>query len=252
MRWLIKLSGKILDNKAELNKFLLQVIKVLQQDEVVVIHGGGIQISRWMQQLGLKPKFIDGLRVTDEKTLEVVTGILCGLINKQLVLNFVNLGIKNVVGISCLDSKLLLTTIDKRLGFVGKDVVYVDTELIDNLLRKGYLVLVATVGLGIKRKNSPLVMANINADTVVYALATSRLKFDKVVLVTDKPGVLNKNGELIKKLYIKDINKLIKEKVVTEGMIPKLNAVKKMFVSGVKKVVITNSLESEGTVLVDG
>lgn len=249
MKLLIKLSGKIIDNKKELQKFVSHVKKLVKKKiKIVIIHGGGVQVSKWMQDLGLKPKFVNGLRVTDEKTLEVVTSILCGLVNKKLVLQFVNSGVKKVVGISCIDNELLVTKLIPSLGYVGKDVVRINPEIIDILLNNGYLILLSTVGLGVLPNGSSLVLANINADDAVSAI-TEKLKFDKVVLITDKPGVLNKNGKVLKKLCVSKISELIQQGVVTEGMIPKLTAVKKMFLSGVKKIVITNNLLKEGTVL---
>lgn len=248
MKLLIKLSGKIIDDKQKLKKFICDVKKLVKKKyKVVIIHGGGIQISKWMQDLDLKPKFVNGLRVTDEKTLEVVTSILCGLVNKHLVLQFINSGVKRVVGISCVDGELVVTKLIPSLGYVGKDVVRVTPEIINMLLKNKYLVLVSTVGLGIG-KNNFLVLANINADDVVYAVA-KKLKFDKVIFITDKPGVINKDGKVLKKLYVSKISELVQQGVVTEGMIPKLTAIKKMFLSGTKKIVITNDLLKEGTVL---
>lgn len=249
MNLLVKLSGKILNDKVRLGKFILQTKKIVNNNKVVIVHGGGVQISDWMQKFGLKPKFVDGLRVTDEKTLEVVTAVLCGLINKQLVLQFINSGIKKVIGISCVDDKLLVTKLVPYLGYVGKDTVSVNVEMINLLLKNKFLVLISTVGLAMGQ-DGELVLANINADDVVYAL-TKKIKFDRVILITDKPGVLNKDGEVFKKLCIDKINELIQQGVVTEGMIPKLAAVKKMFLSGVKKIVITDNLLKEGTVIVE-
>lgn len=246
MKILIKVSGKIVDNPLQLTEFVKSVKKLLKNNKVVIVHGGGVQISLWMNKLSLEPKFVDGLRITDKDTLEVVISILCGLINKTLVKEFINYGIKKVIGISCIDGRMIVTDVDNKLGYVGKKVIKINKELLNLLLENGYLVLISSVGLGLK--DGKFVITNINADEVSYAVGNA-VRFDKIIFMTDKEGVLDKENKLIKRLKVKDITTLIKEKVVTEGMVPKLFSIKKMLKKGVSEVVITNSLEKEGTVV---
>ncbi len=247
MNVLIKLSGKVIDDSQQLAKFIDGIKKLVRKNKVLIVHGGGVQVSLWMKKLSLEPKFVDGLRVTDKDTLDVVISILCGLVNKTLVKEFINSGVKKVVGVSCIDGKLLITDVDKKLGFVGKNIIKVNKELLELLLYKNYLVLVSSVGLGLDNKN--LVITNINADNVTFAVA-NMLKFDKVIFMTDKEGVLDKDGKLIKKLHVDEIDTLIKNSVVTEGMIPKLSSIKQILKRGTSEILITNDLTKKGTVIV--
>ncbi len=249
MKILVKLGGKIIDNPQRLNKFVFEVKKLVKQKQkVVIIHGGGVIVSCWMEKLGIKPRFVDGLRVTDKEVLDIVCGVLCGLVNKNLVAKFVNSGIEKTVGISCIDGKLLVTDVDKKLGFVGRNILKVNPELLDILLKHNYIVLISTVGIGIDNQ-ADKVITNINADTVTLGLVR-KIKFDKVIFIIDKEGVIDKNGKKIDKLTVKQIEGLINEGVVTEGMIPKLSAIKEMFRYKIDKVVVTNSLVQQGTLIV--
>ncbi len=169
--YLIKLSGKIIDDQTYIDKFISSIKKLYKRNKIVVVHGGGKRVSLWMKDLKLEPKFVDGLRFTDEKTLEVVISVLCGLVNKILVQKFINSGIEKVVGLSCIDGKLLVTDIDKNLGFVGRNVISINKDILNLLLKNDYLVLISSVGLGKDENLSYYVVTNINADDVTYALA---------------------------------------------------------------------------------
>lgn len=244
---MIKLSGKIIDNLPQFEDFIKDLKSIIRGNKVIIVHGGGVQVSNWMKRLSLEPKFIDGLRFTDKETLDVVVAVLCGLINKNLVKEFVNYGIKKTIGLSCVDDRMVLTDIDEKLGYVGKNVLSTNTELLDYLLKKGYVVLISSVGLGYVKKNR-FVITNINADNVVYALA-SKIRPQKVIFMTDKEGVLDENNRLIERLNLKDIKNLIDKKIVTEGMIPKLSSIKNLLKKGISQIVITNKLKRPGTVI---
>ncbi|MFQ3675441.1 MAG: acetylglutamate kinase [Endomicrobiia bacterium] len=241
MKILIKLSGKIIDDKNELKQFITSIKKIYKKDQIIIVHGGGKQVSSWSEKVGLETKFVNGLRFTDEKTLEVVIAVLCGIVNKQLVFEFIKNKMLSV-GISCIDGKLVETNIETELGFVGKKVKQVNTKLIDLLLKQKFIVVVSSIGIGEDK------IVNINADNVTYALA-KKLKVDKLFFLTDKEGVLDKDGNVIRQLKIGDIDKLIETGVVTEGMIPKLAAIKDALNSGVKNVVISNRINIQGTVV---
>jgi acetylglutamate kinase len=191
--------------------------------------------------LGLKTKFVNGLRFTDEKTLDVVISILSGLVNKKLVYEFLRQKI-DAIGLSCIDGKTVETNLDKSLGFVGTKIKKVNTKIIDVLLKQNFVVLISSIGIGEGK------IVNINADNVAYALA-QQLKVGKLIFLTDKEGVLDKEGKVIKELKIAQVNNLIKTGVVTEGMIPKLNAIKEALNSGVKSIIISNKLSKQGTVV---
>ncbi|MFN3550673.1 MAG: hypothetical protein ACK4WJ_02540, partial [Endomicrobiia bacterium] len=186
------------------------------------------------------------LRYTDEQTLEVVVNILCGLINKYLVKKFLDFGIKKVVGLSCIDGNIIVTDINKDLGFVGRNVKNVNLDIINLLLKNGYLILLSSVGMGKKNKKNFIV--NINADDVVYAIG-GKLKFDKIIFLSDVEGIMDKNKNVIKILNIKDIENLINQGIVSNGMIPKVLAIKKLLKKGMKKIVISNSLDKEATII---
>lgn len=242
MKILIKLSGKIIDNEKDLKRFVFNIKKLSKTHKLVIVHGGGKQVSFWSEKLGLKPKFVNGLRYTDKETLDVVISVLCGLVNKKLVFEFIKNKIKTV-GLSCVDNRIVETDLEPKLGFVGKKIKKVNTEIINLLLKQNFVVLISSVGI---TKDQ---IVNINADNVAYAIS-KKLKVDKLIFLTDKEGVLDRNGKVIKILKVKEIKNLIKTGVVTEGMIPKLESIKDALNSGVKNVVISNKLGSSiGTIV---
>ncbi len=241
MRILIKLSGKVIDDKEELKNFITSIKKLHKNNQLIVVHGGGKQVSSWSEKLGLKTIFVNGLRVTDEKMLEVVISVLCGLVNKKLVFEFIKNNLK-VVGLSCIDGKIVETNIEKKLGFVGSKIKKVNIEIIKILLKQKFIVLISSVGIGDGK------IVNINADNISYALA-KQLKVDKLIFLTDKQGVLDKENKVIKELKISQIKNLINRGVVTDGMIPKLNSIKDAIMSGVGNVIISNNLNSIGTLV---
>jgi acetylglutamate kinase len=248
MKLLIKLSGKVIDDEKQLNSFLGFIKKRYGKDKILIVHGGGKQVSLWMQKFSIEPKFVNGLRYTDEQTLEIVTSVLCGLINKFLIQKFINKGITKVVGLSCVDNKILVAQLDKKLGFVGREVEEVNFELLDLLLKKRYVVLLSSVGLAKQKKN--FVVVNINADDVVSAVA---IKFnpEKVIFLSDVEGIFDNNNNLIKSLKIKDIDRLITQKIVSGGMVPKLRSIERLFLlCNIKEVFITNNIWKEGTKII--
>ncbi|MCX7957276.1 MAG: acetylglutamate kinase [Endomicrobia bacterium] len=247
MKIIIKLSGKIIDDDVLFEKFIYSVKKQINRNKLIIIHGGGVQVSEWMRKLSIEPKFVNGLRVTDENVLDIVISVLCGLINKKMVFAFFKNNIKKIIGLSCIDGGLLITDINEELGYVGTKIKKVNTTIIDYLLNKNYVVLISSVGIGFKN-NIPHI-ANINADDVTYSLA-EKIKPKRIFFLTDKEGVLDNNGKVIKKLRIRDIDVLIKESVIKEGMLPKLNAVKRIFKKGIKEIYISNNLEKLGTKII--
>jgi acetylglutamate kinase len=248
MKLLIKLSGKVIDDEKQLNSFLVFIKKRYGKDKILIVHGGGKQVSLWMQKFSVEPKFVNGLRYTDEQTLEIVTGVLCGLINKFLIQKFINNGITKVVGLSCVDNKILVTQLDQKLGFVGREVEEVNFELLDLLLKKRYVVLLSSVGLAKQKKN--FVVANINADDVVSAVAV-KFNPEKVIFLSDVEGIFDNNNNLIKSLKIKDIDRLITQKIVSGGMVPKLRSIERLFLlCNIKEVFITNNIWKEGTKII--
>ena len=191
--------------------------------EVVVVHGGGNVISRWMQRQGIPPQFVGGLRVTDAESLEIVVAVLGGLINKELVSLLEQLGGK-CIGLSGIDGCMLTCGIaNPELGYVG-EILSVDAAPIRALLDCAYIPMIAPLGVhrfdGSENAGKPL---NINGDTVAGELARE-LQAERLVFLTDVTGVMDGGGRVISRLDQRRANTLLNSGVVGGGMIPKLQA----------------------------
>jgi len=201
----------------------------------VVIHGGGKDITALTEKMGIRSQFVDGLRVTDLPTMEVVEMVLGGKINKELVSTIQQLG-GQAVGLSGKDGAMLQTTrvkskTGKDIGYVGK-VSKVNTSILDILDKEKFIPVIAPLGLGTDGKTY-----NVNADEAAGAIAGA-LKAEKLVFLTDVPGICRKKNDpksLLSSVKVKDIAKLIKSGVISGGMIPKVEACLHAVKSGVHK-----------------
>lgn len=219
----IKLGGGLIEEE-ELKNSIYKDLVLLNYVGMkpVVVHGGGSEISREMEKAGKTPKFVEGLRVTDEETIEIIHKSLGGKINKEMVLGIEKYG-GLALGVSGIDGNLVRAKkikSEEELGFVGK-VEEINPEIVEYLLEKGYIPVIAPIGAD--EEGTSL---NLNADTVAAGLASS-LKAEKLILMTDVPGVLEDTADeksLISKLSLEDAHKKIKEGIITGGMIPKVNA----------------------------
>ncbi|NMD40995.1 MAG: acetylglutamate kinase, partial [Deltaproteobacteria bacterium] len=196
--------------------------------QVVVVHGGGPQISSVLDQMGIQSTFIEGKRVTDTRTMDVVEMVLAGGINKEIV-HLINSEGGRAVGLSGKDGGLIkakklfsrrkhpdgTVTEDLDMGHVG-EVKEINPEIIDAVEKAGYVAVIAPSGVG-----DDGLTYNINADTVAAGIA-NRLKVEKLIILTDEAGVLDSTGRLMSSLKYTEIPELIKKGVVTGGMIPKL------------------------------
>ena len=202
--------------------------------KVVLVHGGGPEISAMLKRVGKESQFVDGLRVTDEETSEIVQMILAGKINKSLVAKLDNLG-GQAMGICGMDGGLIKARmIDERLGYVG-EIVSVNPQPILDLLEKGYIPVVSTIGC-----DETGHVYNINADTAAAAIAAS-LKAESLISMTDTPGLLMdaKNPDtLIHRIDLKGAEKLKEDGVISGGMIPKIDCCTRAIREGVRKVFI--------------
>jgi acetylglutamate kinase len=226
----IKLGGSSL---AQAKTNILEDVVLLRYVGMnpVVVHGGGPEINAMQERMGLPTKFIDGLRVTDEASMEIVKMVLTGKVNPDIVSALNGLG-GQAVGMSgedgpCILVKPMASVNGEELGFVG-EVAQVNAEPITALLERSYIPVVASIGLGYDGKSY-----NVNADTVAAELAVS-LGARKLILLTDVEGVRDARGELISEIVAHDVSDRIQDGTVTGGMIPKVKACVRAL-SGVEK-----------------
>ena len=204
--------------------------------KVVLVHGGGPEITETLSRMGIASRFVNGLRYTDAETAEVVRMVLAGKVNKSLVHMLGALG-ANAVGLSGIDGNMLLCSKESEaLGFVGK-IEAVDTGLILSCLGAGYLPVISTVGYDNEGN-----IYNVNADTAASAIAGA-LKAESLILMTDIKGLMRDKSDedsLIRKVYVSDIPALVKEGIISGGMIPKVQCCREAIRKGVGRVFITD------------
>lgn len=252
----VKYGGHAMGD-AELGRAFARDIALLKQSGInpIVVHGGGPQIAKLLEKMGIESKFEGGLRVTDEKTVEVVEMVLAGSINKEIVA-LINAEGEWAIGLCGKDGNMVFaqkahkTVIDPdsniervlELGFVGEPVE-VDRTLLDLLARSEMIPVIAPVAPG-RDGNTYNINADVFAGAIAGALAAKRLLF-----LTDVPGVLDKNGKLIKELTVSDAKKLMREGVITGGMIPKVETCIEAIQRGVEGVVILNGKRAHSVLL---
>ena len=234
--FVIKYGGSAMIDE-EINKLLIKdiVLFKLLGINIVIVHGGGPFIKETLEKLGKETSFIDGLRVTDGETMEIVEMVLSGKVNKEIVKSIESNGIKSV-GISGKDGNTL--TAKKKelangdLGFVG-DIVEVDTSLIETLLKEGFVPVISPVA-----KDKDFKTYNINADYAAGEIA-SNLKAQKLIFITDMLGVmadLNDEDTLISLMDLKEARENIENEIISGGMIPKVECCIKAVEGGTKQV----------------
>lgn len=254
----IKLGGSVLGNEEMLDSILQDVVLLnFFGMKIVVVHGGGPEISEEMRKMGIKPKFIEGLRVTDERTMEVLHEQLAGKINKQIVLGINHHGGK-AFGISGMDGnfirahKLVYKTTTKKgkeievdLGLVG-EVEKIDPTIINSLVKSGCIPVITPIGIDAEGHS-----LNINADTVAAELAAA-MHAKKIILLTNVMGVMrdpNDEKTLISVLTVEDAQKLMQEGVIKKGMIPKVEACLKAIQGGVERAHILSGKTAHALLL---
>lgn len=208
--------------------------------QTTIVHGGGPKISAMMEKMGKKPTFIQGQRVTDEETMNIVEMVLGGLINKEIV-SLINSHGGKAVGLSGKDGGLIKAKrkIIKKatnegeeeiidLGLVG-EVTYIDPQIIISLSKEGFIPVISPVGSSPKGET-----LNINADYVAASIAAS-LKAEKLIILTDVPGIMDKNNKIISTVKKSHVKKLIDEETISGGMLPKVQSCLKAIEGGVSK-----------------
>jgi len=211
----VKMGGSTMESE----QTVLQDVAALKRLGIipVLVHGGGPEISEWMRRIDKKPEFVDGLRITDQETLDVATMVLRGKVNAELVARLNAMGIQ-AVGLCGTDAGLIQATRrDKRLGFVG-EVVKVELKLLTSLMAQGYLPVIAPIGLGEQGQ-----LLNINGDTAAGEIAAA-LCAEKLIFFTDVAGIKDADGKLLPQVSVADAERLIASGVINGGMIPKVRA----------------------------
>ena len=202
---------------------------------VVVVHGGGPEIGEMLKKVGKETHFVDGLRYTDEDTMDIVQQVLCGRVNKNLVATLNRLG-GRALGLCGMDGGLLKAKkLDEKYGLVG-DVTRVDPRPVTDALNQSYIPVVSTVAQGEDAETA----YNINADTAAAKLAVA-LKAEKLILLTDVRGLLRDSKDdstLISELQLSSVPALVREGVISGGMIPKVDCCVEAVRSGVKSATI--------------
>ncbi|HHF98339.1 acetylglutamate kinase [Candidatus Aerophobetes bacterium] len=230
----IKLGGQAME-KGGITRSIAEDIVLMRYVGIkpVVVHGGGEAISGLMQKLGIKPKFIEGNRVTDKATMEVVEMVLAGKINKEIVALLNSCGGK-AVGVEGKDGKLIVAKkiSEEKLGLVG-EVEKINPEILEILEKEGFIPVIAPVGTS--KEDESL---NINADAVAAEVAGA-LKAEKLIFLTDVEGILedpSRPETLIPTITIEKIKRMLQEGKIQKGMIAKVKACQKALEKGVKKV----------------
>ena len=225
----VKYGGAAMEGDALKSSFARDIVLMkLVGVQPVVVHGGGPQIGRLLQRIGKETRFVEGMRVTDSETMDVVEMVLGGLVNKEIV-NLINRHGGNAVGLTGKDGRLIharkLTMTRSRpeleapeiidIGHVG-EVASIDTGVLEHLARGDFIPVIAPIGVG-----DGGMSYNINADLVAGRLAEA-LAAEKLMLLTNTPGLLDRDGELITSLDVKGVEALIAEGTIAGGMLPKV------------------------------
>jgi acetylglutamate kinase len=212
----------------------------------VIVHGGGPKISATMEKMGKQPEFVQGQRVTDQETMDIVEMVLGGLVNKEIV-SLINKHGGKAVGLSGKDATLIRaqkktirnvtpeTGVSEivDLGLVG-EVTAIDPAILDSIEKNGFIPVISPIGVGPQGET-----LNINADYVASAVAAA-LKAEKLILLTDVAGLLDKTGTVISTLKKSQISRLVKNGTITGGMLPKVQACMRALDEGVNKTHIVD------------
>ncbi len=233
----VKYGGNAMINP-ELKQAVMSdiILLTLVGIKIVLIHGGGPEISGMLKKLGIESKFVNGLRYTDEETAEVVQMVLAGKTNKDLVSLVERCGGK-AVGLCGIDGAMIKAKPmedEFDYGFVG-DITEIDPKPIEKVLEEGYIPVIATVGIDEDGQ-----VYNINADTAAAEIAAA-LHAENIITLTDIPGLLrdvNDPKTLISEIHIDEVSTLIESGIISGGMIPKMKSCEKAVRSGVNKAVM--------------
>ncbi|MBR6314777.1 MAG: acetylglutamate kinase [Clostridia bacterium] len=231
----VKYGGNAMTNEQLKQQVMEDIVLLwLIGIKVVLVHGGGPEISDFMEKLGKQPSFVDGLRVTDQETVDIVQMVLAGKVNKTLV-NLLQMKGGKAVGLSGMDGRLIQAQIkDPRLGFVG-EITGVNIQPVLDLLEKGYIPVISTIGCDAEGNSY-----NINSDTATAHIAAA-LGAERLIMMTDIAGILRDKDDpstLIPVLTVDEAVALYDVGVISGGMIPKVDCCIRAIRDGVENVVI--------------
>lgn len=242
----IKYGGNAMVNE-QLKQQVMQDIVLLWLIgvKVVLIHGGGPEISDLMSRLGKKPEFVDGLRVTDKETVDIVQMVLAGKVNKTLV-NLLEMHGGKAIGISGMDGRLIESKIkNEKFGYVG-EITRIHIKPVEDLLEKGYIPVISTLGCDCSGNTY-----NINGDTAAAHIAGA-LRAERLIMMTDVAGILRDRDDpstLIPELTIQESEELFEDGVISGGMIPKVECCVEAIHKGVKNAIIMDGRVSHAILM---
>lgn len=242
----LKIGGSTLSTNVGLERICQEIKEIfISGVKLIIIHGGGKDINYFLDKQGIEPKFINGLRFTDAKTMDVVEMVLSGKVNKDLVMHLNNIGCK-AVGLSGKDGNLFTAKklLDIELGLVG-EVDKSNTDILDLLISNNFLPIISPVAA-----TNENITLNLNADYAAVAIAAA-WGADELCFMTDVNGILKDHtnaNSLIEEIDVKGINELINNGIITGGMIPKVDCCIKAINLGVPKVFMING-SKEGILL---
>lgn len=238
MRVLVKLGGTLLEERESRAALAAQLAQAASKHALVVVHGGGKQVTKYLEERGVKSSFVKGLRVSDEAVIDAVTKVIAGTVNQQLVSSLIAAGLR-AVGLSGIDGPLTLAEqLSPELGYVGRPV-QTDGRLLEILASAGYVPTIACVAADRKGQ-----IFNVNADQMAVSCAAD-WPADMLLFLTDVAGVKGGEGEVISHLSTSESRQLIEAGVACGGMQAKLEAAEVAIERGVPEVVIASGWEPD-------
>lgn len=233
MKFVVKLGGAALEDPALLQQCARAIADLAKDGHLVaIVHGGGVQLTRVLAQMGKKSEFVAGLRVTDAETRDTALMVLGGRVNKSLVAAIQHFG-QSAVGLTGGDANVFRARKKRSdagdLGFVG-EIAATDPKWLDAIWTMGAVPVISSIALGFDGE-----YYNINADEMASSCAVAT-KADALVFLTDVPGVKGADGEVMRWLSLPTVTQLERDAVISGGMLPKLNACKEALLHGVKRV----------------
>lgn len=234
----VKLGGSIFSKK---DTSLDDVVRLQKEGwKLVLVHGGANVVTSWLKKLGVESKFVDGERITDELSLEVVTAILGGLVNKEVVASITARGGK-ALGISGVDGGIIQGKIrHKKTGYMG-DVVSVNTEPLKTIIDGGFIPVISPISYNAHTNEDALrLLININGDPAAGEIAAA-INAEKLIFLTDVNGIKDKNGEFLGGISQEKARALLSEGTASGGMVPKVNACLRGLNGGAKACIINGT-----------